>query len=493
MKLRVLALTVLIFLTITVHLPIMPPLRFAFHCTPKCSRGFNSPRGLTIHQLRCSWFKEDEDGRMQELAQASQAGDEIYSTTPAAAEPTSPVIVSGINFIVSYVCNDIVPQAEVEMEDVVQPFEDDPSVPPTSPPAPPVDSVASMGRGQRSKRPTWKVLEQQQQARDRALSTPLPAPSPATPPQPIPVFEPTFQSNRTSQDRYGLYSIYNTPITTPTTSDPTLYIPPTPITFVDPASRVPTKLASQSLSATDELAERLKACSSRSAALVMQWFWERQGKSIDDCDTLVHDVILNDQLDLEDLKHFSARRETALMDKALSRNPDRWQESSVVIDVPDGRSHRGAAGQTQVPQFVVPGLMHRSITNIIRTTWSSPESADFQYVPYRQFWSAAPSGVDERVYGELYTSDAFNEAHEELQRQPPEPGCSLERVVCALMAFSDSTHLANFGDASLWPLYLYFGNQSKYRRLKPSSGSCHHTAYIPKVCRFGIASTLTTY
>ena len=137
-----------------------------------------------------------------------------------------------------------------------------------------------------------------------------------------------------------------------------------------------------------------------------------------------------------------------------------------------------------MPQFVVPGLMHRSISDIIRTCWSSPEAADFQYVPYRQFWSASPSGTQERVYGELYTSDAFNEAHEELQRQMPEPGCSLERVVCALMAFSDSTHLANFGDASLWPLYLYFGNQSNYQRLKPSSGSCHHTAYIPKVGLF---------
>ena len=334
-----------------------------------------------------------------------------------------------------------------------------------------------MGRGHRAKRPTWKVLDQQHHARPPPVDPTLP-PAPSIPP--TPTFEPTFETHRTHANSFGLYALYKTPITaTPAHSVPT--ITPTPVTFVDPASCVPAKLASQSLSATEELAEKLKACSSRSAALVMQWFWERQGKSVDDCDRLVHEVILNDELNLEDLRQFSARRETASMDKALSRNADRWQESTITIDVPDGRSHRPHDEFPQIPQFSIAGLMHRSITDIIRTTWSSPESAGFQYVPYRQFWRAAPSEPDERVYGELYTSDAFNDAHDELQHQRPEPGCTLERVVCALMAFSDSTHLANFGDASLWPLYIYFGNQSKYTRLKPSSGSCHHTAYIPKV------------
>ena len=179
------------------------------------------------------------------------------------------------------------------------------------------------------------------------------------------------------------------------------------------------------------------------------------------------------------------------MDKALAKNADCWHESPVVIDVPDGRSHRPHDEQSPVPQFSVPGLMHRSVTEIIRTTWASPESADFHYVPYRQFWSNSPSGNAERVYGELYTSDAFNEVHEELQRQPPEPGCSLERVVCALMAFSDSTHLANFGDASLWPLYLYFGNQSKKECCMPTSFA-EHVSYFPKV-RFQSSSCRYKY
>ena len=148
--------------------------------------------------------------------------------------------------------------------------------------------------------------------------------------------------------------------------------------------------------------------------------------------------------------------------------------------MPDGQPHP-PGGTVQVPKFSVPGLLHRSITELIQSVWSSPQSKDFQHVSCRQFWSNAATGNDERVYGELYTSEAFNLEYENLQKQPPEAGCTLERIICALMLYSDSTHLANFGDAALWPIYLFFGNQSKYTRVQPSSGSCQHVAYIPKV------------
>ncbi|KAJ7673060.1 hypothetical protein DFH06DRAFT_53284 [Mycena polygramma] len=73
------------------------------------------------------------------------------------------------------------------------------------------------------------------------------------------------------------------------------------------------------------------------------------------------------------------------------------------------------------------------------------------------------------------------EAHTALQNQPREPNCTLERVILSLMWWSDSTHLASFGDAALWPLYLFFGNQSKWLRVKPRSNLCHHVAYFPKL------------
>jgi hypothetical protein len=74
------------------------------------------------------------------------------------------------------------------------------------------------------------------------------------------------------------------------------------------------------------------------------------------------------------------------------------------------------------------------------------------------------------------------DAHNSLQESPGEPGCDLPRVVIALMVWSDSTQLTNFGNAKLWPLYMFFGNESKYRRGKPSCHLCEHVAYFETVC-----------
>jgi len=86
-----------------------------------------------------------------------------------------------------------------------------------------------------------------------------------------------------------------------------------------------------------------------------------------------------------------------------------------------------------------------------------------------------------RLHGEIYHSDAMLEAHDEINKLPHTSDDTLERVIAPLMVWSDSTQLANFGSASLWPFYLYFGNESKYTRGKPTANACHHLAYIPTV------------
>lgn len=76
----------------------------------------------------------------------------------------------------------------------------------------------------------------------------------------------------------------------------------------------------------------------------------------------------------------------------------------------------------------------------------------------------------------------MREAHEEIYAIPHEPDDALERTVAAMMLWSNSTHLASFGSASVWPVYLSLGNQLKYVHAKPSAGALHHLAYIPLVC-----------
>ncbi|KAI0069589.1 hypothetical protein K474DRAFT_1610237 [Panus rudis PR-1116 ss-1] len=236
--------------------------------------------------------------------------------------------------------------------------------------------------------------------------------------------------------------------------------------------------------------------SNSSTQLLLEWMWSGSDrKSLDELNTLVHRVLRDPSFSLDDLVSFDARTETAKLDAQLEKEPDTWKETVVTIQVPDGKPHPGGE---DVPCFPVLGLVHRSLTAVIRTVWSNPASNDFHYIPFRQFYQRpSPPNTDpedghgepplppQRVYDELYTSEAFNVAHEALQDSPPEPNCDLERVICALMFWSDSTHLANFGDAALWPLYLFYGNQSKYTRGRPTSGACHHVAYIPKVCCIG--------
>ncbi|KJA15704.1 hypothetical protein HYPSUDRAFT_148732 [Hypholoma sublateritium FD-334 SS-4] len=107
----------------------------------------------------------------------------------------------------------------------------------------------------------------------------------------------------------------------------------------------------------------------------------------------------------------------------------------------------------------------------------------FHLEPYELRWRRRniPNPEYIKVHGELYTSPAFLEAHEEIQVLAAEPGCSLPRVLVGLMFGSDSTHLTSFGNASLWPCYMYFGNESKYCRCKPNCNLCNHMAYFQKM------------
>ena len=86
-----------------------------------------------------------------------------------------------------------------------------------------------------------------------------------------------------------------------------------------------------------------------------------------------------------------------------------------------------------------------------------------------------------RVYGELYTSLELLRVQEELQNSPPEPGCILPHVVVGLIFSSDVTQLTQFGDQNLWPVYMFLGNDSKYRHDQPSSFLCTHIAYLQSV------------
>ena len=161
-----------------------------------------------------------------------------------------------------------------------------------------------------------------------------------------------------------------------------------------------------------------------------------------------------------------------------------WICTTVTISVPFSRRSANPGSKN----YSVSDFYHRSLLSIIRERVLDPHDHHlFHYEPYELRWRRPGDNRDTTVHGELFTSRSFLEAHRELLESPPVLGCTLPRRIVALMFWSDATQLTSFGDAKLWPLYVFFGNQTKYRRGQPSAKLCSHIAY------FQTASTIPQF
>jgi Plavaka transposase len=220
-----------------------------------------------------------------------------------------------------------------------------------------------------------------------------------------------------------------------------------------------------------------------SVSKLMNWFYQSSTKTLADLNSLAHDVILHPDFHPSDLKNFSATRESRRLEKSslpdsdlpYLKNDD-WKEAVIKVPLPLVRTryHNEDDAHTLEVKFV-----HRRLYEVIKSGIQDVASSrNFHWHGFKQFWRPSDSEPEQRVYGEVYTSDAFLEME---SRLPNIEGCTLEKAVVPLLIYSDSTHLANFGTASLWPIYIWFGNVSKYMRLRPSSFSAHHLAYLPSV------------
>jgi hypothetical protein len=182
---------------------------------------------------------------------------------------------------------------------------------------------------------------------------------------------------------------------------------------------------------------------------------------------------------------FSHERERKNILRYLSEegNPFRaehgWKKSKARIPLFKEDTTYLSENDPNIPSLSVD-IHHRLLIDVIKSVLADDISKTFHFTPFEEYWTSA-DGRKLRVYSEAYTSPEMLKAHADINALPRDVGDTYERVVMPLMIWSDATHLANFGDASLWPIYLFFGNQSKYVRGKPTSGACHHVAYIPKV------------
>lgn len=236
----------------------------------------------------------------------------------------------------------------------------------------------------------------------------------------------------------------------------------------------------------------------QSSFLLGEWYWngglQKSQKSFRELLQIIGDA----QFRPEDI---SATRWNLINHKLGSSSEDAgvhtmpfegagWKNAAINIKVPIHKR----ADNPGIRDYLTANFFHRSLVSVIREKIKNQKHDElFHYQPYELLWNGGPTKKPIRVHGELYTSEAFIQAHRELQESQPEPGCELERVIVALMFWSDSTHLTSFGNSKLWPCYMFFGNESKYRRCKPSCRLCNHVAYFNHVCTHILSSLRDTH
>jgi hypothetical protein len=237
-----------------------------------------------------------------------------------------------------------------------------------------------------------------------------------------------------------------------------------------------------------------------STFLLMSWYYNGSStKSYVDVDKLIHSVIRHEDFQASDFgTSFSTAREAERMDKNQSsklsaiseksgrlpfKPEDGWIKASISIPLPcDGVKFKS---EEDAPQFVAHGIWFRRPLEVIKMAFSEPAAEKFHITPFKEYWKPSNDEPEERIYSETFTGDVFNEEYETLRTNSREgPNAQLEPFIAGIQFYSDATHLANFGTASLYPMYMYVGNQSQYLRAKPSEFTAHHIAYIPKVFNY---------
>ncbi|EJD46773.1 hypothetical protein AURDEDRAFT_40235, partial [Auricularia subglabra TFB-10046 SS5] len=214
----------------------------------------------------------------------------------------------------------------------------------------------------------------------------------------------------------------------------------------------------------------------RSAALFNHWFWnDGQATKSRETRSSLLDVILDPSFSLDDLRGINWSRLDREVAGDLGSFGDGWVSETLTVNIPGGR------GLTARPVDVT-GFQHRPIVPLLRHILSTEPGVEttWTWTPATLMHRAADR-TKSRVAGEVYHSPRAQRLYDEVQRLSREAGDTMERRVVYLMPGSDSTHLAQFGNASEWPGFLGIGNQSKYVRAQRNAHAMHHFASFPKI------------
>jgi hypothetical protein len=296
----------------------------------------------------------------------------------------------------------------------------------------------------------------------------------------------TSETIETEPDEFGLYRVYTRyPSRDPeqdrsldslcaSSGNFSIIKPPQP----DPSSVFGTRAPHEAQTPKSTFAPFLNI----SIFLLMSWFYNTAAKSLNDLQNLVSGVLLHPDFKLSHLEGFSAVREQKRADndqkESILSGDDGWKEGYVELPLPILHLR---TKEDSAPKLRVDGIVYRDILEVVRSAFQEPRMLEYHLSGFRQMWKPNAAAPAQQVHGETYFSPHFLEMEEEVLHSARGRGETRETVVVPVHLYSDSTRLANFGTASLWPGYLSIGLLSKYVRGEVSSFSQHHFAYFPKL------------
>jgi len=303
-------------------------------------------------------------------------------------------------------------------------------------------------------------------------------PSPVSIPDPEPEADTTFT---TEPNGFGLYRKY----TRKPQTDPEDNLTLADLADDDMPEQCPPDEPAATETPHSALADFFHPFSNAMVFQFVNWYLGTSGGlSAADLDRLAREVISSDNFNREDLRNFNTAQELAQLDKHRSTDvpfavKDGWKKGSVTLHVP--KTNHRYTSESASPQFNVSGILYRSLLEVIKAACQSNQAKEYHWVPF-ELVHQLPSG-HLWAYTDIYNSDAMLEEDAKIRvlGRHPDDDADTEVLVLALLLWSDLTHLATFGTASLWPVYMYLGNLSKYACGRPNAHAAHHIAYIPSV------------
>ena len=447
--------------------------RSAWYQTCFCGRTFLSPQAHSYHQRSCQKSKKrlsDAIGKARDATQAKKCPKLNAEGTPSRAIANEGLSATGQPFNSIHPLPDIEVSSPISASSLADQVEVCQSAAPCDPS---LDQALAIRRPRRENRLLPKryrdLLPTSLSAQSSASSGSLPAADVLIPLATSPLAQPTELPRngvtRTPTDNFGLYRQYHMhPLSI---HDGNVHIAPDVNAMFE----------------TPKPAGEFYPYPNQTTFLLGEWYWNGGEKKSQSSFRKLLEIVGHPDFRPEDVSGTNWRHIDAWLGGSNHALEDHlsqpgWLQTPIKITVPFHKKML-RPGRTEYEAGV---LYHRNLVSVIKEKFGCPTNRPYlHFEPYELFWRPNESSEPVRVYGEIYTSSAFVEAHDELQRSPEEPGCGLPRVVAALMFASDSTQLTSFSSAKLWPVYLGFGNESKERRSKPSCQCWEHVAYFETV------------